>query len=123
MGDYLAIMTLFFAQIFVELVRNFERLPFVSDDLNLTGGPNGIPGVKPWDLFGFEINTVTRHYYLAKWSYGDPERNRRCRAFDMFHRQGNAKRLIAGLATTSGSHFATLLKSKQPRGLPAAASE
>jgi branched-chain amino acid transport system permease protein len=64
-GDYLAIMTLFFAQIFVELVRNFERLPFVSDDLNLTGGPNGIPGVKPWNLFGFEINTVTRHYYLA----------------------------------------------------------
>ncbi len=64
-GDYLAIMTLFFAQIFVELVRNFERLPFVGDDLNLTGGPNGIPGVKPWDLFGFEINTFTRQYYLA----------------------------------------------------------
>jgi branched-chain amino acid transport system permease protein len=63
-GDYLAIMTLFFAQVFVELVRNFQRLPFVSDDLDLTGGPNGIPGVFPWELFGFEINTFHRHYYL-----------------------------------------------------------
>ncbi|MEE9184897.1 MAG: hypothetical protein V3U39_10565 [Acidimicrobiia bacterium] len=55
-GDYLAIMTLFFAQIFVELVRNFERLPFVSDDLNLTGGPIGITGIEPWELFGFKDN-------------------------------------------------------------------
>jgi branched-chain amino acid transport system permease protein len=64
-GDYLAIMTLFFAQVFVELVRNFQRLPFVSEDLNLTGGPNGIPGVKPWEFFGFEINTFHRNYFLT----------------------------------------------------------
>ena len=64
-GDYLAIMSLFFAQIFVELVRNFERLPFVPEDLDLTGGPNGIVGVESWDLFGFELNTFTRQYYLA----------------------------------------------------------
>ncbi len=64
-GDYLAIMTLFFAQIFVELVRNFSRLPFVSDDLDLTGGPNGITGVAPWNLFGFTFDTFTRQYFLA----------------------------------------------------------
>ena len=74
-GDYLAIMTLFFAQIFVELVRNFERLPFVSDDLNLTGGPNGIIGIEPWELFGFKANMddlfggilprFSRQYYVA----------------------------------------------------------
>jgi ABC-type branched-subunit amino acid transport system permease subunit len=63
-GDYLAILTLFFSLIFVELVRNFQRLPFVSEDLNLTGGPNGIPGVDPWDFFGFKINTFNRHYYV-----------------------------------------------------------
>ena len=63
-GDYLAIMTLFFAQIFVELVRNFQRLPGVSDDFDLTGGPNGITGVKPWNLFGFEFNTFNRNFYL-----------------------------------------------------------
>ncbi len=63
-GDYLAILTLFFSLIFVELVRNFQRLPFVSEDLDLTGGPNGIPGVDPWDFFGFKINTFNRHYYV-----------------------------------------------------------
>lgn len=63
-GDYLAIMTLFFSQIFVEVVRNFSRLPFISEDLDLTGGTNGITGVEPWEFFGFKINTFDRHYYL-----------------------------------------------------------
>lgn len=63
-GDYLAILTLFFGLIFLELVRNFSRLPFVSEDFDPTGGPNGIPGVDPWSFFGFEINTFNRHYYL-----------------------------------------------------------
>jgi len=61
-GDYLAIMTLFFAQVFVEIVRNFGRLPGVEFDL--TGGPNGITGVQPWSLFGFEFNTFNRNFYL-----------------------------------------------------------
>lgn len=61
-GDYLAIMTLFFAQVFVEIVRNFQRLPGVEFDL--TGGPNGITGVEPWSLFGFEFNTFNRNFYL-----------------------------------------------------------
>jgi ABC-type branched-subunit amino acid transport system permease subunit len=63
-GDYLAIMTLFFAQVFVEIVRNFQRLPGVSGDFDLTGGPNGITGVQPWALFGFEFGTFDRNFYL-----------------------------------------------------------
>ncbi len=63
-GDYLAILTLFFGLIFLEVVRNFSRLPFVGEDLDVTGGPNGIPGVDPWSFFGFEINTFNRHYYV-----------------------------------------------------------
>jgi branched-chain amino acid transport system permease protein len=63
-GDYLAIMTLFFAQIFVELVRNFQRLPGIGEDFNLTGGPNGITGVEPWQLLGFEFNSFNRNFYL-----------------------------------------------------------
>jgi ABC-type branched-subunit amino acid transport system permease subunit len=55
-------MTLFFAQVFVEIVRNYSRLPGVTTDI--TGGPNGIPGVDPWNLFGFEFNTFTRNFYL-----------------------------------------------------------
>ncbi|HEX6220915.1 MAG TPA: branched-chain amino acid ABC transporter permease [Acidimicrobiia bacterium] len=61
-GDYLAIMTLFFAQIFLELIVNFQRLPGVSVDL--TGGPNGVIGVRPWELFGFSFNTFNRNFYL-----------------------------------------------------------
>ncbi len=63
-GDYLAIMTLFFAQIFVEIVRNFERLPGVSEGFDLTGGPNGVTGVEPWELFGYEFGTFNRNFYL-----------------------------------------------------------
>lgn len=63
-GDYLAIVTLFFGLIFIEIAVNFGRLPFVSENLNLTGGPNGIPGVDPWSLFGYQINTNNRYYYL-----------------------------------------------------------
>ena len=41
-GDYLAIVTLFFSQIFLELALNVDRL-----GVDLTGGPNGIAGVTP----------------------------------------------------------------------------
>lgn len=61
-GDYLAIMTLFFAQVFVEIVRNFSRLPGEPPDI--TGGPNGITGVEPWTLFGFTFNTFNSNFYL-----------------------------------------------------------
>ena len=61
-GDYLAIMTLFFAQVFVEIVRNYSRLPGVETDI--TGGPNGITGVDPLSLFGFQFNTFSRSFYL-----------------------------------------------------------
>lgn len=61
-GDYLAIMTLFFAQVFIEVVRNYPRLPGIETDL--TGGPNGITGVEPWELFGFAIDTFNRNFYL-----------------------------------------------------------
>jgi branched-chain amino acid transport system permease protein len=61
-GDYLAIMTLFFAQVFLELIVNFERLPGV--EIDLTGGPNGIIRVQPWELFGFSFNTFDRNFYL-----------------------------------------------------------
>jgi len=61
-GDYLAIMTLFFAQVFLEIITNYERLPGVETDL--TGGPNGITGVQPWQLFGFSFNTFNRNFYL-----------------------------------------------------------
>jgi branched-chain amino acid transport system permease protein len=66
-GDYLAIVTLFFGQIFVELVVNLDRVtpPGADEPLDITGGPNGIAGVDPITLFGFEFLTPTDYFYLS----------------------------------------------------------
>jgi branched-chain amino acid transport system permease protein len=58
-GDYLAIVTLFFSQIFLELALNFDRL-----GVDLTGGPNGISGVDPFSVLGYEFSTPTSYFYL-----------------------------------------------------------
>ena len=58
-GDYLAIVTLFFSQIFLELALNFDRL-----GVDLTGGPNGISGVDPFSFLGFEFSSPTSYFYL-----------------------------------------------------------
>jgi len=66
-GDYLAIVTLFFGQIFVEVVVNLDRvtLPGSDSPIDITGGPNGIPGVDPIVLLGFEFLTPTDYFYLT----------------------------------------------------------
>jgi ABC-type branched-subunit amino acid transport system permease subunit len=66
MGDYLAIVTLFFLQIFVVLVSNADRLPlpFVGT-VDFTGSVNGIPNVDPFRAFGYEFVSNTQYYLLA----------------------------------------------------------
>ncbi len=54
-GDYLAIVTLFFGQIFFNLANN----------LNLTHGPNGLTNLDPLSFFGFHVTTVRAYYYTA----------------------------------------------------------
>ena len=65
-GDYLAITTLFFAQIFVELTLNLDRvnLPWREEPLDLTGGPNGIPGLEPMRIFTIDFHTTKDYYFL-----------------------------------------------------------
>jgi len=58
-GDYLAIVTLFFSQIFLELTLNFDRL-----GVDLTGGPNGISGVDPFSILGYEFSSPRSYFYL-----------------------------------------------------------
>jgi branched-chain amino acid transport system permease protein len=58
-GDYLAIVTLFFSQIFLELTLNFDRL-----GIDLTGGPNGIAGLTPFHLFSRHFSSPTSYFYL-----------------------------------------------------------
>jgi branched-chain amino acid transport system permease protein len=67
LGDYLAIVTLFFAQLFVTFTTNANRItpPGRDEPFDLTGGPNGVPGTDPFALFGFEATTVTDYFYIA----------------------------------------------------------
>jgi branched-chain amino acid transport system permease protein len=58
LGDYLAIVTLFFGQAFVVFVNN-------ANPGGLTGGANGIPNVDPLRLLGFELTTTKHYFYLT----------------------------------------------------------
>jgi len=55
-GDYLAIVTLFFGEAFVEFTNNVAP--------GTLGGPNGIVGIDPIRAFGAQIMANTGYYYL-----------------------------------------------------------
>ena len=55
-GDYLAIVTLFFGEAFVEFTNNVAPGKF--------GGPNGIVAIDPIKGFGVSLNSNTSYYYL-----------------------------------------------------------
>lgn len=52
-GDYLAIVTLFFLELFRTLTTNGDQFLFGTG--NVTGGANGLLNVDPLDLFGKEL--------------------------------------------------------------------
>ena len=60
LGDYLAIVTLFFGQAFVVFVNVGN--PTVAGK-GVTGGPNGIADIDPLDFFGYELTTRTQQFY------------------------------------------------------------
>ena len=57
-GDYLAIVTLAFAQIFKLMLLNLDT------PINITGGVNGIYSFDPINLFGFQIISPIAYAYL-----------------------------------------------------------
>jgi branched-chain amino acid transport system permease protein len=61
LGDYLAIVTLFFGQAFVVFVDVAN--PTVAGE-GLTGGPNGIADIDPLDFFGYELTSRTQQFYF-----------------------------------------------------------
>jgi ABC-type branched-subunit amino acid transport system permease subunit len=61
LGDYLAIVTLFFGQAFVVFVNAAN--PTVRGK-GLTGGPNGIADIDPNDLFGYELTSRRQQYWF-----------------------------------------------------------
>lgn len=58
LGDYLAIVTLFFGQAFVVFVN-------AANPKGLTGGANGIANVDPLNLFGYKLTTTKGYYYFT----------------------------------------------------------
>jgi len=56
LGDYLAIVTLFFGEVFVEFTNNVAP--------SKLGGPNGIVGIDPIRGFGAQISTNRGYFYL-----------------------------------------------------------
>ena len=66
LGDYLAIVTLFFGQAFVFFATNADRLNIPHFGLvDLTGGPNGVTNIDPFSFFGLEITTYRGYFYVA----------------------------------------------------------
>lgn len=67
LGDYLAIVTLFFGQLFLVIVTNSDRItpPWRDTPVDFTGGPNGIAGVDQMSFFGIEVVSVTGYFYLS----------------------------------------------------------
>jgi branched-chain amino acid transport system permease protein len=61
LGDYLAIVTLFFGQAFV-VFTNAAGQDVAGE--NVTGGPNGIPDIDPLTFFGYELTTRTQQFYF-----------------------------------------------------------
>ncbi len=61
LGDYLAIVTLFFGEAFLVFTN-------VSDPIvhgrGITGGANGIPGVDPLTFFGYKLTTSKQLYFF-----------------------------------------------------------
>jgi ABC-type branched-subunit amino acid transport system permease subunit len=55
-GDYLAIVTLFFGEAFVEFTNNVAPTTF--------GGPNGIVGIDPYKILGHSILTNKGYFWL-----------------------------------------------------------
>lgn len=73
-GDYLAIVTLFFGQIFYVIVNQGYRISFLglNKDLgfdranwDLTGGPNGIANVDRFTIFGLSASSERAYYYIT----------------------------------------------------------
>lgn len=57
-GDHLAIVTLGFAQVFLLLALNLNRvaLPWLGATVDVTGGPNGVVGVAGISVFGLAVS-------------------------------------------------------------------
>jgi ABC-type branched-subunit amino acid transport system permease subunit len=66
-GDYLAIVTLFFGEIFYTIATQGYHVPLITinGSHDFTGGPNGIANVDPFRVFGHQLTSNSAYYYVA----------------------------------------------------------
>jgi branched-chain amino acid transport system permease protein len=131
-GDYLAVVTLFFAQIFVILTTNANRItfPWNSGPTDVTGGPNGITGLDPLRVGSLQLSSIRSYYWfclllaaVVAIVLGLIERSRTGRAWKALREDPLAAELLgmptawlklvafaigAGVASLSGSVFAAV---------------
>jgi ABC-type branched-subunit amino acid transport system permease subunit len=69
LGDYLAIVTLFFGELFFTVYQNGEHMSLLGfgHARDVTGGPNGIPDIDQFNVFGARIGQLNykAYYYVA----------------------------------------------------------
>jgi ABC-type branched-subunit amino acid transport system permease subunit len=69
LGDYLAIVTLFFGELFYTVYQNGEHMSLLgfTGSRDVTGGPNGIPNIDQFNVFGARIGTLNykAYFYVA----------------------------------------------------------
>jgi ABC-type branched-subunit amino acid transport system permease subunit len=71
LGDYLAIVTLFFGQAFVVFVNNANAIKFPHFGYaDLTGSTNGINNIDPLNFFGYKVRTTAGYFYVALIAFG-----------------------------------------------------
>lgn len=65
-GDYLAIVTLGFGQVFIQLALTLTRVKVwgVDRPVDFTRGPNGINNLDDIAFFGYRFETTFQYYYL-----------------------------------------------------------
>jgi branched-chain amino acid transport system permease protein len=66
-GDYLAIVTLFFGQIFYTVAVQGYRVPLIKiqNSHDITGGPNGIADVDDFRVFGHHLTTNQAYFWAS----------------------------------------------------------
>lgn len=66
LGDYLAIVTLGFGLVFVQLGLTLDRVsvPWSDKPLDITGGSNGLINLDQLRFFGLQLTSVTHYFYV-----------------------------------------------------------
>jgi len=66
LGDYLAIVTLGFGLVFVQLSITLDRVqvPWEPNPIDITGGSNGLINLDQLEFLGFELTNVTHYFYV-----------------------------------------------------------